>query len=107
MFKRDRNHLASGNPKSAMRPYLGHRPMSRAIAQFRRILIFVHRWMGVPFCLLFLMWFLSGIAMMYCDYPMVSRQDQISHSPALDPAAIKLSPEQAYGSLQRREMPQS
>jgi hypothetical protein len=81
--------------------------MSRASAQLRRIVIFVHRWMGVPFCLLFLLWFLSGIAMMYCDYPMVSRQDQISHSPALDPAAIKLSPEQAYGSLQRRELPQS
>lgn len=63
--------------------------------------------MGVPFCLLFLMWFLSGIAMMYCDYPMVSRQDRINHSPALDLATIKLSPEEAYASLQRRELPES
>jgi len=45
--------------------------------------------------------------MMYCDYPMVSQQDRINHSPALDPASIKLSPEQAYATLQRHELPES
>src|SRR5580700_4780476 len=79
--------------------------MSRTGTQIRKGLVFVHRWMGVPFCLLFLLWFLSGIAMMYCDFPSVSQGDRLKRAPALDAAAIKLSPEQAYASLQRHELP--
>ena len=33
--------------------------------------IFVHRWLGVALCLVFLLWFPSGIGMMYWDFPSV------------------------------------
>ena len=39
----------------------------------KRSLIFVHRWLGVALCLIFLLWFPSGIGMMYWDFPSVSR----------------------------------
>ena len=70
--------------------------MSRGGAQFKRALIFVHRWMGVLFCLLFLSWFASGIVMMYWQYPQVSPDDRLSRAPALDASRITLSPQQAY-----------
>jgi hypothetical protein len=50
--------------------------MPNAGAQFKRALIFVHRWMGVLFCLLFLTWFASGIVMMYWQYPQVLAADR-------------------------------
>ena len=73
--------------------------MSSGGAQFKRALIFVHRWMGVFFCLLFLSWFASGIVMMYWQYPQVSPDDRLSRAPALDAARIRLSPKEAYDRL--------
>ena len=38
----------------------------------KRAAIFVHRWLGVALCLFFLLWFPSGIGMMYWDFPSVT-----------------------------------
>ena len=62
----------------------------------KRLLIFVHRWLGVALCLIFLLWFPSGIGMMYWDFPSVSPADRLERSPALDPSKIVLSPMEAY-----------
>ena len=43
----------------------------------KRSLIFVHRWLGVALCLVFLLWFPSGIGMMYWDFPDVSAGDRL------------------------------
>ena len=69
-------------------------------AQFKRALIFVHRWMGVLFCLLFFSWFASGIVMMYWQYPQVSARDRLSRAPALDASRIHVLPQQAYARLE-------
>jgi len=61
----------------------------------KRIAIFVHRWLGVALCLLFLLWFPSGIGMMYWDFPAVSPRDRLARSPALDASTIRLSPAEA------------
>jgi len=65
----------------------------------KRLLIFVHRWLGVALCLIFLLWFPSGIGMMYWDYPSVSRGDRLERSAALDASTIKLSPAEAAAVL--------
>src|SRR5262249_41638309 len=66
-----------------------------ASSWLKRSLIFVHRWLGVALCVLFLLWFPSGIGMMYWDFPSVRPADRLERAPALDPATIKLSPEEA------------
>ena len=58
----------------------------------KQALIFVHRWLGVVLCLLFLLWFPSGFVMMYWDYPSIRPADRLAHQSALDPATIKVSP---------------
>jgi hypothetical protein len=63
----------------------------------KKTLIFVHRWMGVALCLLFLLWFASGIVMMYWDYPEVTSVDRLQHLPLLDASRIRLSLREAYG----------
>jgi hypothetical protein len=66
-----------------------------------RLLIFVHRWLGVALSVVFAIWFLSGIVMMYWTYPEVSARDRLQRAPALEPASITLSPEQAFAALGR------
>lgn len=41
----------------------------RLIRQARRWLYITHRWIGIGTCLLFAMWFISGIVMMYVAFP--------------------------------------
>jgi len=65
----------------------------------RKFAIFCHRWMGVAFCLLFTWWFVSGVFMMYCDFPTVRDADRLSHAQLLDASRIRVTPEQAYKSL--------
>jgi len=64
-----------------------------------RALVFLHRWLGVGLCLFFLVWFATGIGMMYWDFPAVTDRDRLARSPALDASAIVLSPQQAYATL--------
>ena len=77
------------------------------LARLRKVAIWTHRWLGVAFCLLFAMWFLSGMVLMYWDYPEVSARDRLDHSPPLDAARIRRSPEQAYAALTRDTPPAS
>jgi len=65
----------------------------------KKTLIFAHRWMGVALCLLFLLWFASGIVMMYWDYPQVTAVDRLKHLPPLDGSRVRLSVLEAYGRL--------
>jgi len=62
-------------------------------------LIFVHRWIGVALCVLFLLWFASGVVMMYWSFPSVRADDRLERSPALDLSAVRLSPAEALASL--------
>ena len=65
----------------------------------KRSLIFVHRWLGVALCLFFLLWFPSGIGMMYWDFPSVTAADRLDRAAALDPSTIRLSAAQAFAAL--------
>src|ERR1700693_4980560 len=70
-----------------------HMPMMPGpAARLKKLLIFIHRWMGVGLCVLFAMWFSSGMVLMYWDYPSVSAADRLDRAPALDPLEIRLSP---------------
>ncbi|HZI51518.1 MAG TPA: PepSY domain-containing protein, partial [Terriglobia bacterium] len=64
-----------------------------------RSLIFVHRWVGIVLCLVFLLWFPSGIGMMYWTFPDVSASDRLEHSAKLDAAKVVLSPAEAAEKL--------
>jgi hypothetical protein len=67
----------------------------------KRSAIFLHRWLGVALCLFFLLWFPSGIGMMYWDFPSVTAGDRLDRAPALDPSTIHLSPVEAYTVLRQ------
>src|SRR5213079_304545 len=65
----------------------------------KRSAIFLHRWLGVVLCLLFLLWFPSGIGMMYWDFPSVTPAGRLEHGSRLIAASIRVSPAEAYAAL--------
>jgi hypothetical protein len=60
-----------------------------------RVLIWLHRWWGVVFCLLFAMWFASGIAMHFVPFPARSDLRHFAGSVPIDPKAVTHGPAEA------------
>lgn len=62
----------------------------------RRLLILCHRWLGIPLSVLFVVWFASGIVMMYTgDMPRLEERVRIARAAPLDLDAVRLSPLEA------------
>jgi hypothetical protein len=57
-----------------------------------RALVLLHRWLGVAFCLLFAMWFASGIVMHFVPFPALTEVERLAGSTVLDLAAIAHGP---------------
>jgi len=77
--------------------------MLHASTILRKYAMLIHRWMGVGFCVLFLVWFLSGIVMMYWGFPEVGEEERLARAEALDASRmqmIRISPEEAYRRLE-------
>jgi hypothetical protein len=62
-----------------------------------RSLILSHRWLGVVFCLLFAMWFASGIVMHFVRFPALDESERLAALPPIDLMHI------TYGSTDRGE----
>src|SRR5262245_61272938 len=62
----------------------------------RKLLILTHRYLGIAVCLLFVMWFVSGIAMIFArGMPGLTPDVRLGRLPVLDTSAIKLAPSEA------------
>jgi hypothetical protein len=79
--------------------------MLRAALQLKKFAILCHRWTGAAFCVLFSWWFVSGIFMMYFDYPEVKSSDRFARAQPLEVSSVQLTPEQAWASLRTRGEP--
>jgi hypothetical protein len=50
---------------------------------FKRLLFFLHRWLGVAAALFMLMWFVSGLVIVYSSYMIQDRSAQLAHATPL------------------------
>ena len=53
-----------------------------------RLLVVLHRWIGVALCLLFAAWFATGIVMIYVPFPSLSDGERFKRSAAIDLAEV-------------------
>jgi len=60
-----------------------------------RPLILLHRWFGVVFCLLFAMWFASGIVMHFVQFPTLSESERVAGLLPIDLMRVVHSPAEA------------
>lgn len=67
--------------------------------RWKTCLYWVHRWLGIGMCLLILLWFASGIIMMYVEYPELTHEEFLTRQPALMVDEVRLNPLQAAQQL--------
>src|SRR5207237_4440827 len=62
----------------------------------RKWVILIHRYLGITVSLLFVMWFVSGIAMIFArGMPSLTPGERLKRLPELDISAVKLTPLEA------------
>ena len=61
----------------------------------QRVLVQLHRWMGVVLCLMFAAWFASGIVMIYVPFPLLPLADRIDRAELVDVDRIRVAPIEA------------
>ncbi len=71
----------------------------RAWPLARHWLYWTHRWLGIGGCLLFVMWFVSGVVMMYVGYPTLTEGERLAGLRALDVGQARVSPPAALEAL--------
>ena len=59
----------------------------------KRLLYQLHRWTGVAACVLMLLWFISGIVMLFVGYPKLTPWERLANMPALQPATCCIGPD--------------
>jgi hypothetical protein len=62
---------------------------------WRRWVVYTHRWLGIVGGVLFVAWFASGVVMMYARMPGMASEERLARAPALDLAAATVSPLEA------------
>src|SRR5688572_19838235 len=65
------------------------------------MLIYTHRWLGIALGFLFIIWFVSGIIMMYARMPALDPIERLARLPALNPASIRVDPPVLDGEVSR------
>jgi hypothetical protein len=54
-----------------------------------RFLILIHRWLGVAFCLLFAMWFATGMVMHFVPFPSLTEAERIAGLASIAPGPVR------------------
>jgi hypothetical protein len=62
---------------------------------WRKVLVYTHRWLGIAGCALFIAWFISGIVMMYARMPGLAEEERLARAQPLDLTAATISPAEA------------
>ncbi|MBB6125363.1 putative iron-regulated membrane protein [Sphingobium subterraneum] len=60
--------------------------------RLKRWLYIGHRWLGIGSCILFAMWFLSGLVMIYMPFPALTQSERLADLPAIDWRLVRRFP---------------
>jgi hypothetical protein len=60
-----------------------------------KALVLLHRWLGVGFCLLFAMWFASGIVMHFVPFPSLAETERFAGLSPIDASQLRHGPDEA------------
>ena len=64
----------------------------RKLLDWKTLFIYTHRWTGIVFGVVFVVWFFSGVVMMYAGMPHLSEKERLGHLAPLDLSSATLSP---------------
>lgn len=72
-----------------------------------RWLVILHRWLGIATCLLFVMWFASGLVMMYVGYPRLTTDERLAQLAPIEWDRVAIEPEKVLQGLSLTQFPRS
>ena len=73
--------------------------MVAGVFDWRRWLIYTHRWLGIGGGVLFVTWFVSGVVLMYAGMPSLSEEKRLRQLPPLDLSRATVSPADAAAAV--------
>ena len=79
--------------------------MTRGLRQAQRWLYWTHRWIGIATCLLFAMWFISGLVMIYVGFPVLTEAERRALLPVIDGQQVRVSPADALAAAGQGQWP--
>jgi len=73
----------------------------------KRGIFLIHRWLGIVVCLVMLLWFVSGVVMMYVGYPKLTSAERLARLPDLDSRRCCIAVDEAARALPQGIQPSS
>jgi len=67
----------------------------RKLLDWRKVLIYSHRWLGIGLGVMFVVWSISGIVLMYAGLPRLTAAERLWRMEALDLGRLAVSPMEA------------
>ncbi len=67
----------------------------RRLLDWRAVLVYVHRWLGIAGGLLFVAWFASGVVLMYVRMPSLTAEERLMRVAPLDLSRVRVEPSAA------------
>lgn len=71
----------------------------------KRWLYVFHRWTGIALCLLFAIWFVSGVVMLYVSFPSFRTAERVATAAPIDWRQVRIGPGEALAALGEAEFP--
>ena len=71
----------------------------RKLLDWRKLLIYSHRWLGIVVGVVFVAWCVSGIVLMYYGVPHLSAGERLMRLPPLDLTSVAVAPADAARQL--------
>lgn len=70
----------------------------RKLLDWRKLLIYSHRWLGIAILVMFLIWTLSGVILMYYGHPQLTTGERLLRLQPIDFSTAAVTPAQAAAS---------
>ena len=64
----------------------------RKLLDWRKLLIYSHRWMGIGIIVMFLVWTLSGVVLMYYGHPQITTGERLLRLEPIDFSTATVTP---------------
>lgn len=71
----------------------------------KRWLYVFHRWTGIALCLLFSIWFVSGLVMLYVSFPSFRAAERVATAAPIDWRQVNVGPDRVLAHLGEKEAP--
>ena len=80
-------------------------PPSSLWRPIRRWIYLLHRWTGIALCLLFAIWFVSGVVMMYVPFPSFRAEERVATAAPIAWEKVRIGPDAALARFGAQAFP--